>query len=81
MTITEVKVIKEYSSANHKMIYAFLEDGGSRAVFGIFKVGRVWDNDTYNGTTYNSITDAIEHAKEIAENNFEYVRNSKLNIR
>ena len=80
MTITNTKVVKEYSSNNHKMIYVFYEDGGSIAVFGIFKEHDHWSNDTFSGTYYKTINNAIAHAQEIAENNFQYIRNLKLTI-
>jgi hypothetical protein len=80
MITMETKVIKEYSSKEHKIIYAFYEDGGRRGVFGIFKEGKVWSNDTFSGTYYKTIADAVAHAQQIAENNFEYVRNNELQI-
>lgn len=49
-----------------------------RGVFGVFKSGKLYENDTYSNCYYRTLADAKQHALEVAENDFKYINSTHV---
>ena len=49
-----------------------------RGLFGVVKVGKLYENDTYSNCYYRTLADAKQHALEIAQNDFNYINSTHV---